>query len=97
MLPVKSYKTFLLTTLFIGVVGTAFAGETCLGIASPQDGLFFLFIGAPVTGNPSSVTIKYYSAHYKNLFEAKDAFPFVNDDHLGTVANPLAPTFVVAE
>jgi len=75
----------------------AFSGETCLGVAQPQDGLFFLYIAAPVTGNPSSVTLRYYSAHYKNLFEAKDAFPFRNDDHLGTVAEPLIPAFVVVK
>ena len=28
----------------------AFSGETCLGVAQPQDGLFFLYIAAPVTG-----------------------------------------------
>ena len=75
----------------------AFSGDTCLGTATPQECLFFLYIGAPVTGTPSSVTLKYYSAHYKNLFEAKDAFPFQNDAHLGTVAEPLAPTFVVTK
>jgi len=74
----------------------AFAGETCLGVAQPQDGLFFLYIAAPVTGNPSSVTLRYYCAHYKNLFEAKDAFRFINDDHLGTIAEPFIPAFVCA-
>ena len=64
----------------------AFSGETCLGTATPQDGLFYLFV-AGINNDP--VTLRYYSAHYKNLFEAKDAFPFVNDNHLGTVAEPL--------
>ena len=73
----------------------AFSGETCLGVASPQDGLFFLYIAAPVTGNPSSVTLRYYSAHYKNLFEAVNALTFANDAHLGTIAEPLVPTLVV--
>lgn len=73
----------------------AFSGETCLGVAQPQEGLFFLYIAAPVTGNPSSVTLRYYCAHYKNLFEAKDAFPFRNDDHLGTVAEPFKPAYLI--
>ena len=72
----------------------AFSGETCLGTAQPQDGLFYLFV-AGINNDP--VTLRYYSAHYKNLFEAKDAFPFVNDDHLGTVAEPFIPTFVVVK
>ena len=75
----------------------AFSGETCLGTAQPQEGLFFLYIASPVTGNPSSVTLRYYSAHYKNLFIAADAFPFRNDDHLGTVAQPLTPKFTVVK
>ena len=82
----------------------AFSGETCLGIAQLQDGLFFLYIASPIsnsngdpTSNSEAVTLRYYSAHYKNLFEAKDAFPFVNDDHLGTVSAPLIPTFVVVK
>ena len=76
----------------------AFSGETCLGTASPLDDLFFLYIACPssLQGGDGGrlVTLRYYSAHYKNLFEAKDAFPFVNDDHLGTVAEPLTPAFV---
>ena len=71
----------------------AFSGETCLGTASPQDDLFFLYIA----GTEGAITLRYYSAHYKNLFEAKDAFPFVNDDHLGTVAEPLIPQFVIGK
>ena len=75
----------------------AFSGETCLGIAKYEEDLFFLYIAAPVTGNPSSVTLRYYSAHYKNLFEAVNAFPFVNDTQQGTTAEPFKPAFVVAK
>ena len=75
----------------------AFSGETCLGTASPQDGLFFLYIASPVTGNPSSVTLRFYSSHYKNIFEAKDAFPYGNEETLGSPTTPLTPAFVVAK
>ena len=75
----------------------AFSGETCLGTASPQDGLFFLYIASPVTGNPSSVTLRYYSSHYKNIFEAKDAFPYGNEETLGSPTTPQTPAFVVAK
>ena len=68
----------------------AFNGETCLGVASPKEGLFFLYIA----GTEGAVTLRYYSAHYKNFFEAKDAFTFANDAHLGTVAEPFVPTLV---
>jgi len=72
----------------------AFSGETCLGTASPQEDLFFLYIAGPVTDTPSLITLRYYSAHYKNLFEAADAITFQNDAHLGTVAEPLIPVLV---
>ena len=82
----------------------AFSGETCLGVAQPQDGLFFLYIASSTsssasdpTSNSEAVTLRYYCAHYKNLFEAKDAFRFINDDHLGTIAEPFKPAFVVAK
>ena len=63
----------------------AFAGETCLGVAAPDEGLFYLYIAGPNEQmvNEQMVNLKYYSAHYKNLFRTKDAFPSGNDDHLG--------------
>jgi hypothetical protein len=78
----------------------AFSGETCLGVASPNDGLFFLYIAGP-TGpvlderQTTNITLRYYSTFYKNLFEAVDVFPFVNDDNKGTADTPLIPPFVV--
>ena len=68
----------------------AFADEQCLGVASPQDGLFFLYIA----GTEGSVTLRYYSAQYKNLFAA-EPIPYQNDTHLGTVAEPYSPAFSV--
>ena len=73
----------------------AFSGETCLGVAVPDDGLFYLYIGAPLNGNPSSITLRYYSAHYKNLFEATDVFLYVSDSNQGSVDAPFLPAFVV--
>ena len=72
----------------------AFSGDICLGVTSPDEGLFYLYIGAPIGVTPSSVTLRYYSAHYKNLFEHKDAFPYLNDECLGTVAEPYIPILV---
>ena len=74
----------------------AFSGETCLGVASPNEGSFYLYIGAPVGVTPTSVTLRYYSAHYKNLFEAKDAFPYVSDTQQGNADEPFIPAFVCA-
>lgn len=74
----------------------AFAEEQCLGVAQLQEGYFFIYINSPAE-NSSQVTLRYYSAFYKNLFEAKDAFPFKNDDILGTIADPYIPALVVVK
>ena len=73
----------------------AFSGETCLGVGvwKEEAKAYWLYIA----GTEGTVTLRYYSAFYKNLFEVKDAFNFVNDNHLGTVAEPYAPTFTVAK
>lgn len=81
----------------------AFIGDNCVGVASPdtQTGLFFLYITAPNEQmengqmvNDQMVNLKYYSAHYKNIFEAADAFPFQNDTNLGTIAEPFVPALL---
>jgi len=70
----------------------AFAGETCVGVGSQlENGLFNLM----VVDAEGAVTLRYYSAFYKNLFEAKDAFIFKNDGRLGTIAEPFIPYLVV--
>lgn len=74
----------------------AFAEEQCLGVAQLQEGYFFIYINGPAESS-SQVTLRYYSAFYKNLFEAKDAFPFKNDDILGTIADPYIPALVVVK
>ena len=73
----------------------AFSDETCLAVAAPDEGLFYLYIGAPLNGNPSSITLRYYSAYYKNLFEATDVFLYVSDSNQGSVDAPFLPAFVV--
>jgi len=76
----------------------AFMGETCVGTATLQDGLFFLFITGPSSqSEKANVTLRYYSAKYSNIFVATDAFDFVNDDSKGTVNAPLEPVFRVEE
>ena len=72
----------------------AFAGETCVGVGSQlENGLFNLMM----VDAEGAITLRYYSAHYKNLFEAKDAFVFRNDGRLGTIDEPYVPAFVVVK
>jgi hypothetical protein len=70
----------------------AFAGNRCLGVTEPKDGLFYLFIAGPDTEEQTTdITLRYWSAHYTNLFVAENAFPFVNDEQKGTIAEPFVP------
>lgn len=66
----------------------AFVGDECRGIAHYEDGLFFLYIAGP----GEKVSLRYWSAHYRNLFVAPD-MDFVNDGRPGSAAEPLAPKF----
>lgn len=81
----------------------AFNGDKCVGVASPQDGLFYLYIaGLPTEdGNAQAentpIKLRYYSAVLKNLFVAKETIPFVNDAHMGSVAEPYKPLMLVEQ
>jgi len=71
-------------------VFAAFSGDSCLGVAELKDGLYYLY----VVGTEGAVTLRYYSAHYKNIFEAVNAFDFKNDTQLGTPGAPFIPQWV---
>ena len=71
----------------------AFSGEKCVSVAQYDKGLFFLYI----PGMEGEITLRYFSAHYTNLFEAKDAFRFVNDTQKGTPAEPFVPALKMVE
>ena len=73
----------------------AFAGEQCLGVTGPNENLFFLYINQPAQS--SLITLRYWSAQYRNLFEAPEEFTFTNDKHFGTMAEPLVPYFKVVK
>ena len=74
----------------------------CLGVAEQVEGLFFLYIAQPADYNnqivnSQIVNLRYYSAHYKNIFEQKNAFTFQNDGIQGSVSKPYLPTLVLVE
>lgn len=79
----------------------AFNGDKCVGVASPQDGRFYLYIaGLPAEGDNAQaenapIKLRYYSAVLKNIFVAKETIPFVNDAHMGSVTEPYAPLMLV--
>lgn len=67
----------------------AFVGDECVGVAAPSGSLFFLFIVSPQQSDGYSiVTLRYYSAYYRNVFYSEEAFAFVNGGQQGTAANP---------
>jgi hypothetical protein len=79
----------------------AFDGEKCCGVAMYEQttGLFLLYITMPTADEPSEnakmLNIRYWSAHYKNIFAATELVQFVNDGRLGTTSEPFAPLFAL--
>ena len=72
----------------------AFNGDSCRGIAQIVDNQFFLVI----KGDPQEnykVTIKYYNARLKYLYEVKDFTTFDADMVIGTSDNPEILPFTV--
>ena len=69
----------------------AFIGDECRGLATYDSGLFYLYIAGP----GETVTLRYWSAQYTNLF-VTEPISFVNDVQLGSTAEPYKPVFVVA-
>ena len=74
----------------------AFAGDQCVGVTSPVNGLFFLYIVGNAA-DQTELTLQYYSAILKNTFIAKQTLTFKNDAQEGTVNNPIVPEFVVLQ
>ena len=72
----------------------AFAGDECLGVATPKDGLFYLYICSPANGQ--EVTLKYYSSVLKNVLSAAP-IAFTDGSHLGSIAEPYTPQFAPAK
>ena len=70
----------------------AFIGNNCCGIAEykPENGLYWLYI-SPVTEEGGNVQLRFYSPDLKRIFDASSTFPFRNDAHYGTVADPYTP------
>jgi len=72
----------------------AFAGEECVGVAAPTSNLFYLFIVAP-RASSQVITLRYYSATLRNIYQADVSFPFENGGRQGTTGNPLIPTWTI--
>ena len=85
--------TAIVKVSFAKTSGTlaAFIGNDCCGIGDVvADSLYYLFI-TPATEAGGDVQLQFYSPELKRIFEATETFPFRNDDHLGTVAQPYIP------
>lgn len=76
----------------------AFIGDDCCGVTSSENyigGRYNLFISPSAQGE--NVLLKFYSPDLKRIFEAKETFPFVNDDRLGSPSAPYTPEWTVAK
>ena len=79
----------------------AFVGEDCCGVTTEEDyidGLYFLYI-SPASNDEKTndISLRFYSPDLKRIFEATNTFPFVNDGHQGTVAEPFTPEWIIAK
>ncbi len=72
----------------------AFAGGECVGVTSPVDSLFYLYITSPTQEN-ADITLRYYSSRLHNIFQSGTVLHFENDARLGSVSDPLKPSFEV--
>ena len=95
-----SSMTVIVKVSFAEQAGTlaAFIGNDCCGVATSEnyiDGLYYLYISPSAQGE--DVQLKFYSPNLKRIFEAKETFPFVNDDRLGSPSAPYTPTWTVAK
>lgn len=76
----------------------AFIDDTCVGVQSPIDGLFFLYIvNFNTSQDTKTISLRYYSAKLQNMFEAKDVFVFKNNDNKGTISEPFKPEFTLLQ
>lgn len=95
-----SSMTVIVKVSFAEQAGTlaAFIGNDCCGVATSEnyiDGLYYLYISP--SAQREDVQLKFYSPNLKRIFEAKETFPFVNDDRLGSSSAPYTPEWTVAK
>lgn len=95
-----SSMTVIVKVSFAEQAGTlaAFIGNDCCGVATSEnyiDSLYYLYISPSAQGE--DVQLKFYSPNLKRIFEAKETFPFVNDDRLGSPSAPYTPEWTVAK
>ena len=95
-----SSMTVIVKVSFAEQAGTlaAFIGDDCCAVTTSVDfvdGLYYLYISPSAQGE--DVQLKFYSPNLKRIFEAKETFPFVNDDRLGSPSAPYTPTWTVAK
>ena len=95
-----SSMTVIVKVSFAEQAGTlaAFIGDDCCAVTTSVDfvdGLYYLYISPSAQGE--DVQLKFYSPDLKRIFEAKETFPFVNDDRLGSVSQPYTPEWTVAK
>ena len=95
-----SSMTAVVKVSFAEQAGTlaAFIGDDCCAVTTSVnfvDGLYYLYISPSAQGE--DVQLKFYSPNLKRIFEAKETFPFVNDDRLGSPSAPYTPEWTVAK
>lgn len=75
------------------VVG-AFIGDECRGVSTQQEGLFYIMVVGASDEN-GNITLKYWSARNKYMYQVNEVIPFEINEQKGTSDAPFVPTFTI--
>ena len=73
----------------------AFIDDTCCGVAEYVNGLYYLYITPLTEDGGGEVKLRFYSPDLKRIFKAKETFPFINNEQIGTPNDPYTPEWTV--
>lgn len=78
-------------------LAAAFSGEECVGVVEPvsTSAGWRVMLCVQEPAEPGPVTLRYYAASEKLIYEAVDAFSFSTDASLGIIDNPATLTWTI--
>ncbi|MBO8440760.1 MAG: hypothetical protein IAC51_08955 [bacterium] len=75
------------------VVG-AFIGDECRGVSTQQEGLFYIIVSGASNEN-GNITLRYWSARNKYMYQVNEVIPFEINAQKGTTDEPFVPSFSI--
>ena len=75
------------------VVGAFIDGE-CRGVSTQQEGLFYIIVSGASDEN-GNITLRYWSARNKYMYQVNEVIPFEINAQKGTTDEPFVPSFSI--